>query len=125
MANYLGKSPLRMECPRCGVKDEHPVIRTDPANYHWSDEMAPLFKRIAGRDISYRCRTKSCKSCGSEFKTVEMADVYLRGLIEEIERLVDEARTNSAKLSAARDEVSRIEAVINAAVLDLTNARRT
>ena len=125
MANYSGKSPLRMECPHCGIRDEHPVTRTDPANYHWSDEAVPLFQRIAGRDISYRRRSKTCKSCSAEFNTVEMADIYLGGLIQEIDRLIEDARINSAELSSARDDVSRLESVIDTAILALAKARES
>lgn len=60
MANYWGKSPLRMKCPNCGTQAEHPVIQTDPENYHWSEDRISFFERIAGQDISYRSRKKRC-----------------------------------------------------------------
>lgn len=115
MANYWGKSPLRMECPHCGVRDEHPVARTDPTNYHWSDELAPLFERLVGRDISYRRRTKRCKNCDREFLTVEMANTYLRGLVNEVLRLTAECERTAAALAEAELNVVRLQQAINEA----------
>jgi hypothetical protein len=115
MPNYYGKSPLRMECPQCGKRGEHPVTRTDPATYHWSKELTPLFVRIAGRDISYRMRTKHCAGCSREFTTVEMADVFLRALVGEVERLSAESRNMNELLEAARSEIARLKEISAAA----------
>ncbi len=123
MANYWGKSPLRMECPHCGVRDEHPVVRTDPSNYRWSDELAPLFERLVGRDLSYRRRTKRCKNCEREFLTVEMANTYLRGLITEILRLTSENERTAAALAEAELKVVRLQQAVNEAAGALVPVR--
>lgn len=97
MAYDMGKSPLRMKCPHCGKVMGHYVVKTDPRNYHWDNEHVPLFKRIAGTDISYRLRTKRCLSCKKEFDTVEMANHFLDALVDEIDRL-------AGALTSAEDE---------------------
>lgn len=108
-----------MECPHCGTKDEHPVVRTDPLNYHWSDELAPLFERLVGRDISYRRRTKRCKSCEREFLTVEMANTYLRALIGEVQRLSAENERAVAALVDAGLKIERLQEAVNQAAAAL------
>lgn len=120
MANYWGKSPLRMQCPHCGVKDKHPVVRTDPANYHWTDEVAPLFERLVGCDISYRSRTKRCKRCEREFLSVEMARVYLAALIGEVQRLSSECENATTDLSEAKLKIQQLQDAINRAARALT-----
>jgi hypothetical protein len=87
MANYYGKSPLRMMCPHCGTRDEHPVERTDTANYYLGALRTAFFNRIAGRDISYRLRHKRCVSCHQLFSSVEMPHVFFQRLMGEVERL--------------------------------------
>jgi seryl-tRNA synthetase len=99
-----------MQCPHCGQTAEHPVIWTDPSDYRWSDEMGPIFERLVGRDIHYRYRTKQCKKCEKEFKSVEMADVYLRALVNEVSRLRAEEQRLTSELAALGKEVSRSSA---------------
>lgn len=123
MANYWGKSPLRMECPHCGVRDEHRVVSTDPSNYHWSDTLAPLFERLVGRDISFRRRAKWCKSCERQFLTVEMANIYLDGLIREVVRLTSENEKTAAVLAETELKVARFQQAINEAVTALAPVR--
>jgi regulator of replication initiation timing len=82
-----GKTALRMTCPHYRVIGEHPVEMTDPSAYRWNDETGPMFKRLVGRDLSYRMRYKRCIGCRQQFSTVEMCDDYLRALMKEIARL--------------------------------------
>lgn len=110
MPNYAGKSPLRMLCPHCGTRGEHPVERTDTANYYWGASRTAFFKRIAGRDIGYRLRHKRCVSCNLLFSSVEMPHIFLEKLMGEVERLegvADKlrgiARTVGKKLLRAAD----------------------
>ena len=83
MPNYgaTGKVPLNMECPHCGKTGEHRIERTDPNHYIWSDEATVLFKRLVGRDISFRQRTKRCEVCKKTFISVELAKNYLGAVI--------------------------------------------
>ena len=100
MANYYGKSPLRMMCPHCGAIDEHRVIRTDTANYYCGHARTAFFERIAGRDIRYRERLKRCKSCNESFGSIETPSLFLNKLMEEVTRLenaIDKLRDVAAK----------------------------
>src|SRR5438067_10219766 len=85
--HYFGKAPLRMKCPHCEAYGEHPVVRTDPKQYYWDDEATEMFKRIAGKDISYRRRIKRCVKCGRKFSSVEMANIFLEALVKEVQQL--------------------------------------
>lgn len=85
--NYYGKIPLRMRCPHCDAYDSHPVTRPDRKIYHWGRETVSLFKRIAGKDISYRRHTRRCKSCARSFIAIEVANLFLEKLIEEVTQL--------------------------------------
>ena len=123
MANYWGKSPLRMKCPHCGRRAEHPVVQTDPANYHWNAERVSFFERIAGQDISYRLRRKECSGCDREFETVEMALMYLRSLMGEVERLEQQVQTLGADLKLAHEERSRLQSAIDSASIVLLRYR--
>jgi hypothetical protein len=88
MPNYYGKSPLGMTCPKCGAYGSHAVKKTDPANYHWSNETVAIFKRIAGSDISYRVRTKKCVYCGEEFQSTEIPNHHFTAIVCELLRLM-------------------------------------
>lgn len=112
--NPYGKFPLEMQCPHCGGYGGHPVIQTDPKRYYWSDEATPLFERIAGRDLSYRQRTKECTKCESQFISVEMGFVFLRSLITEALRLTSEVDKLRGSLNEMKDCVARLESEQNA-----------
>jgi hypothetical protein len=114
MANYYGKKPLRLTCPHCGSYDEHPVTNTHQRPYHWGKPRTAFFKRIAGKDISYRLRSKKCVSCQHSFRSVEMPFMFLDKLMGEVERLetVTEklrniARNAGRKLVRAADGPTR------------------
>jgi transcriptional regulator NrdR family protein len=82
--NYYGKSPLEMHCPHCGTYGAHRVIRTEARWYHWGGESIEMFKRIAGKDISYRRRVKRCSKCARSFVSAEMAHIFLEALVKEV-----------------------------------------
>ena len=82
-----GKSALHMTCPKCGIKGPHPIIRTDPKQYHWDQSTVELFERIAGRDLSFRMRTKKCMNCEKQFQSAELGFVFLAGLVKEVKDL--------------------------------------
>jgi hypothetical protein len=87
MFHSTGKKPLRCQCPSCGKQGNNKVVKTDPANYKWSDETTALFTRIAGRDISIRIRERQCEHCYTIFPSVEIPRVYLAAMINEIQKL--------------------------------------
>jgi hypothetical protein len=80
--NYSGKTPLTMNCPHCDWYGAHPVIRTESKIYFWDADATAMFEKIAGKDISYRRRVKRCVKCGRQFFSIEMANVFLKALIE-------------------------------------------
>ena len=123
MPNYMGKSPLRMKCPHCGVQDEHFVIQTDPANYHWGAKHVSLFERIAGADISYRKRTKRCRSCETEFETAELALHFLRALVGEVDRLTAELVSTEAERNVAIAKVINLQRAVDRAHASLVRHR--
>ena len=117
--NWYGKSPLEMKCPWCGAYGAHPVVRTEPKLFYWSDETTKLFERIAGRDISYRRRTKRCIKCEERFQSEEMANDFLEVLMKEIERLENSlqlARSLLDKVSKQKDKLESDREGINKAV---------
>src|SRR5579871_6119380 len=105
MSNLGGKKSLRMHCPHCGERGPHHVVRTDPSHYYWDDETTEFFKRIVGRDIRYRCRTKECSSCGKQFSSVEMPWTFLFAMINEIKRLAKEMEQLQAEKNRLEIEV--------------------
>jgi len=108
--NWYGKSPLEMHCPRCGTYGAHPVIRTDPKWYYCGDETKKMFERIVGRDLSYRRRTKRCIKCERRFISVEMANIFLDGLMEEIKRLENSLQLAQSLLNTVSKERDKLEA---------------
>ena len=88
MPNYNGKFPLGMICPRCGKLDNHPIEKTYPKNYHPGKDTVETFKRIAGRDITYRLRTKKCVGCAQKFDSAEIPHEHLRAVVKELLRLL-------------------------------------
>lgn len=89
MANYVGRAGTIMECPKCGKIGEYPVVKTNPRVLMRANK-TELFKRIAGKDVSYRRRTKRCSNCKGVFETLEMPDLFFDSLLGEIERLEQE-----------------------------------
>ena len=97
-----GKSPLKMECPRCGEYNAHRTVETDPGHYGGDDEEAPLFQKISGKDISYRLRKKKCDKCKRAFYTVEMSKTYLDDMVSallEYDKKIHELERDNKKLS--------------------------
>jgi transcriptional regulator NrdR family protein len=43
-----------------------------------------MFKRIAGKDISYRRRVKRCMKCQRSFVSAEMANIFLEALVKQV-----------------------------------------
>jgi hypothetical protein len=80
---------LSLRCPECRFRDEHRVVRTEAAHYRWSDEHTRLFKKLWGRDISYRRRQRYCRHCQNAFDTAEIDEKFLSYLVEEIDQLRD------------------------------------
>jgi len=79
---------LLLECPNCGdMGPKKPAKRVYSRKYSWSKEKSDFFKRITGRDIDYRERTRECLNCEVRFNTIEMASENLDKLISEIVRL--------------------------------------
>jgi len=109
MANYgaTGKTALNMECPHCEAYGEHKMEKTDPHHYRWTDEATPLLKRISGKDISFRQRTKRCFKCKRTFIAIELSKHYVRDLIGAALRTEGEVKAlrESYKLSKKRNEV--------------------
>jgi transcriptional regulator NrdR family protein len=97
-----GRPPLRMECPRCGARDHHPVVSADPVP-HYRPATTALFKARLGRDIFYRTRRKRCLECGEDFETAEMATPFLEVMVGEIVRL------RAAKQQLEQDKRAREE----------------
>ena len=117
--NWYGKSPLEMECPHCGAYGAHRVVRTEPKAFYWNDETTEMFKRIVGRNISYRRRTKRCRKCLRLFQSIEMANDFLEGLMGEVGRLetsLQLARSFLDKASKERDKLEGEREQINKAV---------
>ena len=117
--NWYGKSPLEMECPHCGAYAAHRVVRTEPKAFYWSDETTEMFKRIVGRDISYRRRTKCCSKCQELFQSIEMAKDFLAALTGEVRRLetsLNLARSFLDKVSKERDKLQSERGEINKAL---------
>ena len=121
MANYFGKSPLKMHCPHCEEYAPHPVVNTDPGWYHWGDTYTAFFQRIAGRDISYRRRTKKCEKCSAQFDTAELSFDFLPALIKECTRLKRESDSNAASANALQNELDRLRSSVTKAVETLTS----
>ena len=92
MTNYYsggyGGSAMKLDCPNCGNRSAHNVHKTDPAYYHWSDEHVEYFKRIAGRDITYRKRIRDCRICNQRFETIEMPFLFLNALMSDLDTKV-------------------------------------
>jgi ribosome-associated translation inhibitor RaiA len=74
-----------------------------------------MFKRIAGRDISWRQRLKRCIKCDETFQTVEMAAPFLFALVrhgmslqttnETLNTNVADARKRELQNDAERREI--------------------
>ncbi len=85
LGSARGGHAMGLECPRCGESNKHPVIKTDPRNYHWSDKHIILFKKHVGRDICFRIRERKCVNCEKLFETTEFPFVFLGALMNELE----------------------------------------
>lgn len=97
-----------MDCPNCGKEGEHRVTRTAPEIFSWGDSHRAFFERVAGKDLSYRERTKLCERCDVEFETVEMSKHYLYALVAECDRLSGQvARLRKRKRAGDGDAVAR------------------
>lgn len=80
-----GGHAMGLECPHCGASNKHPVIKTDPKSYHWSEKHIELFKKHTGRDICFRIRERKCVNCENVFETTEFPFVFLSALIKELD----------------------------------------
>jgi hypothetical protein len=80
-----GGHAMGLQCPHCGASNKHPVIKTDPNNYHWSEEHIELFKKHTGRDICFRIRERKCVNCEKSFETTEFPFTFLGALMKELE----------------------------------------
>jgi septal ring factor EnvC (AmiA/AmiB activator) len=119
MSKIRNKKPLRLLCPHCGKLGHHPVVKTDPNTYYCGDQSTAIFVRIAGRDISYRMREKWCIHCQCSFVSVEMAVIYLKSMVTEIQRqetalrqAVVENEYLSAELAVRNDERAQLRTTI-------------
>jgi transcriptional regulator NrdR family protein len=105
MANYDGKSPLRMHCPLCGSVGTHPVSRTDPSTYR---------VLVGDAKILYRRRTKYCRKCEKRFITVEVAESSFDTVVaaaNQVDRMRSDVVEQNERLSAlqrAVDGASRL-----------------
>jgi hypothetical protein len=72
--------------------------------------MTPVFEEIAGRDISYRTRERSCTSCGQHFHSVEMAFDFLSALIREVQRLREESVDMGTEIKGLREQDKTLRA---------------
>jgi transcriptional regulator NrdR family protein len=100
--NPYGKSALEMFCPHCNAYAAHPVVRTDARSFHMGGDTVAMFKRIAGRDISWRQRLKRCITCDETFHTVEMAEPFLFTLVRHVGSLQMTNETLRTGLTEAR-----------------------
>lgn len=102
MANYEGKKPLSMTCPKCGKNGSHEVTKTYPKQYRWDDSATKLFADFDMKDIRYRRREKICQHCGKSFDTVEFSFEFLGQMIDKLKGLHKE----NDELRSARDRFS-------------------
>jgi hypothetical protein len=99
MPTSSGKTTsLKLRCEKCDTYTPHEAIKLHPGRFHWSSRRAQLFKRIAGRDLTCRARTRRCTVCNHELETVEMDFQFLKGMMEEIERLEAAAKNATVDL---------------------------
>jgi transcriptional regulator NrdR family protein len=108
--NYSGKTPLTMNCPYCDAYAAHPVIRTEAKIYYWDEAATSMFEKIVGKDISFRRRVKRCVKCGRQFFSVEMANMFLKALIEHAQQLETSLDTTLSLLRSASAERDKLAA---------------
>ena len=78
-----------------------------------------MFKRIVGRNIWSRRRTKRCSKCQELFQSIEMAKDFLAALTGEVRRLetsLNLARSFLDRVSKERDKLQSERGEINKAL---------
>ena len=95
---------LELPCEACDRPTPHPVVRTDPEIFYWSEDHRRYFYLMFGIEPLFRQRERRCSECGAQCLTVETQEDVLAGLIAEVDRLNEmlHGRSRSSHLSSIR-----------------------